>query len=178
MNEQDKQLIEKYLRYVKKRRIIIFIIIFVITSAGIIFFNINSYNSTIVSENIIKEEITENQEIENVTSNLSNTISEKKDEENVEKQEETLTETKPVVEKPKEVVETSKPNTTTSSSKKEVEQNKTKPSNKDFLFVDGYNMDNVTQAAQDYLKSYSYGGECIPIKDNEGVYLGMRVVFY
>lgn len=178
MNEQDKQFIEKYLRYVKKRRIIIFIIIFVITSAGIIFFNINSYNSPIVSEDIIKEEITENQEIENVTSNLSNTISEKKDEENVEKQEETITETKPVDEKPKEVVQTSKPNTTTSSTKKEVEQTKPKPSNRDFLFTDGYTMDNVTDAARDYLKSSGYAGECIPLKDNEGIYIGMRVIFY
>lgn len=178
MNEQDKQLMERYLRYVKKRRIIIFIIFFFITSAGIIFFNINSYNSSIISKNIIQEEIIENQEIENVTSNLSNTISENKDEDNVEKPKDTTTETKPVVEKPKEVVETSKPNTTTSSSKKEVEQNKTKPANKDFLFVDGYTMDNVTQVAQDYLKSSGYAGECIPLKDNEGIYIGMRVIFY
>ena len=39
-------------------------------------------------------------------------------------------------------------------------------------------MDNVTQVAQDYLKSYDFSGECVPIKDNEGVYLGMRVIFY
>ena len=39
-------------------------------------------------------------------------------------------------------------------------------------------MDNVTQAAQNYLKSYNWSGECIPIKDDEGVYLGMRVIFY
>ena len=178
MNEQDKQLIEKYLRYVKKRRMIIFIIIFVITSAGIVFLNINSFNSTIVSENIIQEEIIENQEDENVTNNLSNTISENTDEVKLEESKDTSTETKPVVEKPKEVVQTPKPNTTTSSTKKEVEQTKTKPSNKDFLFTDGYTMDNVTDAARDYLKSSGYAGECIPLKDNEGIYIGMRVIFY
>lgn len=53
-----------------------------------------------------------------------------------------------------------------------------KPKNKDFLFSDGYTMDNVTQAAQSYLKSFNWNGECIPIKDSEGVYLGMRVIFY
>ena len=53
-----------------------------------------------------------------------------------------------------------------------------KPKNKDFLFSDGYTMDNVTQAAQSYLKSFNWSGECIPIKDSEGVYLGMRVIFY
>ena len=53
-----------------------------------------------------------------------------------------------------------------------------KPKNKDFLFSDGYTMDNVTQAAQSYLKSSNWSGECIPIKDSDGVYLGMRVIFY
>lgn len=178
MNEQDKQLIERYLRYVKKRRIIIIIIVFVITSAGIVFLNINSFNSTIVSENIIQEEIIENQENENVTNNLSNTISENTDEVQLEESKDTSTETKPVVEKPKEVVQTPKPNTTTSSTKKEVEQTKTKPSNKDFLFIDGYTMDNVTDVARDYLKSSGYAGECIPLKDDEGIYIGMRVIFY
>lgn len=58
------------------------------------------------------------------------------------------------------------------------EQVSSKPANKDFLFTDGYTMENVTQAAQDYLKSSGHAGECIPIKDNEGIYLGMRVIFY
>lgn len=68
-------------------------------------------------------------------------------------------------------------------SKNESNENKekstnVKPSNKDFLFTDGYTMENVTQAAQEYLKSFNASGECIPIKDNDGVYLGMRVIFY
>ena len=55
---------------------------------------------------------------------------------------------------------------------------KAKPSNKDFLFTDGYTMDNVTDAARNYLKSSGYAGECIPLQDNEGIYIGMRVIFY
>ncbi len=39
-------------------------------------------------------------------------------------------------------------------------------------------MENVTQAAQEYLKSYDFSGECVPIQDDDGVYLGMRVIFY
>ena len=74
--------------------------------------------------------------------------------------------------------ETTKKENTQNTTSKENKNTSQKPSNKDFLFTDGYTMENVTQAAQDYLKSYSYGGECIPIKDNEGVYLGMRVIFY
>ena len=179
MNEQDLQLIERYLRYIRKRRIIIFILLFIlISTAGIFFYSFNLNTSNEINENIIQKETIENQENENVTNNLSNTISENTDEVQLEESKDIPNETNPVVEKPKETVQTSKPNTTTSSTKKEVEQNKTKPSNKDFLFVDGYNMDNVTQAAQDYLKSSGYAGECIPLKDNEGIYIGMRVIFY
>ena len=58
------------------------------------------------------------------------------------------------------------------------EQVSSKPANKNFLFTDGYTMENVTQAAQDYLKSSGHAGECTPIKDDEGIYLGMRVTFY
>lgn len=53
-----------------------------------------------------------------------------------------------------------------------------KPPNKDFLFTDGYNMENVTKYAIDYLKSSNYPGECLPLKDEDGVYIGMRVIFY
>ena len=178
MNEQEQELIRKYLRYVKRKRIIILSIIFFFISAGIIFFAINFKKIPLNNETIYQEEIKENTVNESVTNNISNTISENKDEGNVEKKEETTTETKPVVEKPKEVVETSKPNTTTSSKKEEVKTEKTKPSNKDFLFTDGYTMDNVTDAARDYLKSSGYAGECIPLQDNEGIYIGMRVIFY
>lgn len=62
--------------------------------------------------------------------------------------------------------------------KDQVQQISSKPNNKEFLFTDGYTMENVSQAAQDYLSSSGYAGECSPIKDNDGVYLGMRVTFY
>ena len=180
MDEQDLQLIERYLRYIRKKRIIIFVILFLlISSAGIIFYSFNLNTFSEINENIIQEEtIIENQENENVTNDLTNTISENTDEVQLEESKDTSTETKPVVEKPKDVVQTPKPNTTTSSTKKEVEQTKTKLSNKDFLFTDGYTMDNVTDVARDYLKSSGYAGECIPLKDDEGIYIGMRVIFY
>ena len=52
-----------------------------------------------------------------------------------------------------------------------------KPANKDFLFSEGYTMDNVTQAAENYLKSSGYAGKCTPLQDGEGIYIGMRVTF-
>lgn len=64
------------------------------------------------------------------------------------------------------------------SKKLNMKKTSLKPPNKDFLFTDGYTMDNVTEAAQNYLSSSGYSGECVPIKDDEGVYLGMRVNFY
>ena len=60
----------------------------------------------------------------------------------------------------------------------EVETNPKIPTNKDFLFVEGYTLENVSQVAQDYLNSFNASGECIPLQDEDGVYLGIRVVFY
>jgi hypothetical protein len=54
---------------------------------------------------------------------------------------------------------------------------KKKYPNKDFLFKDGYTMDNVTDAAYKYLKESGQPGRCIPLKDSDGVYYGMRVEF-
>lgn len=48
---------------------------------------------------------------------------------------------------------------------------------KDFLFKDGYTMDNVSDAAYAYLKASGKPGSCVPLKDSEGIYIGMRVVF-
>lgn len=49
--------------------------------------------------------------------------------------------------------------------------------NKDFLFSDGYTMSTVSEAAYNYLKESGKSGECIPIQDDEGLYIGMRVIF-
>lgn len=50
-------------------------------------------------------------------------------------------------------------------------------SNKDFLFKDGYTMQNVTEAASSYLRASGKSGKCIPLKNDEGIYIGMRVIF-
>lgn len=57
-------------------------------------------------------------------------------------------------------------------------QKETTYSNKDFLFSDGYTMSTVSDAAYDYLKSTGKSGECIPLQDDEGIYIGMRVIIY
>lgn len=180
MNEQDEILLNRYLKYIRKRRICLCSIIILIV-VGIISYNIYIINkdnfvkveNTVESKNeinIINESdtnfeentpdktIKENQqEFENKTTN-ENIINENEDE--TSKSEET-----------KEI-------TTSNKQKENQKKQEEKPTNKDFLFTDGYTMENVTQAAQEYLKSYNCKGECVPIKDNEGVYLGMRVIFY
>lgn len=50
--------------------------------------------------------------------------------------------------------------------------------NKDFLFSDGYTMSTVSDAAYEYLKKTGKSGECVPLKNNEGLYIGMRVIIY
>ena len=121
-------------------------------------------------ENIIKEEVkvennveikeqkveenTQTQNIENTTISNEKIETEKKEEDKKEKTEK---------------VENKKQESSPAVSKKY--------ENKDFLFKDGYTMENVTQAAQDYLKKSGQAGQCIPIKDNEGIYIGMRVIF-
>ena len=74
-------------------------------------------------------------------------------------------------------VESTPIQSTSTSTQKEETPKPQKPANKDFLFMDGYNMENVSQAAENYLKSSGYSGKCIPLKDDEGIYIGMRVVF-
>lgn len=73
------------------------------------------------------------------------------------------------------------PKTPSSSSNQQEQTTKSKNTkkypNKDFLFSDGYTMENVTEAAYSYLKKSGRKGSCIPLKNKEGVYIGMRVVF-
>lgn len=180
MNEQDEQLLIRYLQYRRKMKIIIFLIILFVVIASVILLKINFEKPT--DNTVIQENIIENSENEIVTNNLTNSISTVLDEVKEEKEVETITQTetkpKPVNENAEKVVETTKPTNNTSSERKEEDKKTNKPANKDFLFIDGYNMDNVTQAAQQYLKASGYAGECIPLKDNEGIYIGMRVVFY
>ena len=178
MNEQDEKILKLYMQDIKKKKIfcIISIIFFLIC---ISFFSYTKYHLFNQIDNSIQEEneiniINENITNQTTTSNsVENTVIKQKQKDEIPKEETQKEEKKEETSKQ----ETPQKNIQTTTSK----ENKTtsqKPSNKDFLFTDGYTMENVTQAAQDYLKSYSYSGECIPLKDNEGVYLGMRVIFY
>jgi len=175
MNEQEQQLINRYLRYVRIRRIIIFSIVIVIFLI-IIFIKSNVYNEMITSNVIIQEEITEIQD--DVTNNIINSISINSNKIKEEKKEKITNEEKIVTKdskKTNEIVETKK---SIKVENTDVNKVKEKPANKDFLFIDGYNMENVIQVAQDYLKSSGCAGECVPLKDEDGIYIGMRVIFY
>lgn len=57
-------------------------------------------------------------------------------------------------------------------------QSVTKPSNRQFLFSDGYNMGNVQSACSAALNSSGHSGACIPLQDSNGIYYGMELVFY
>lgn len=89
---------------------------------------------------------------------------------------------KPVEQQPTQQSTKTKSSTSSSSSNKQgnttnkSQSTKNYP-NKDFLFTDGYTMDNVTEAAYAYLKDSGKSGSCIPLKNSEGIYIGMRVVF-
>lgn len=171
MTEKEQEILDLYVKYLKKKRIIItFIIISVLVIGGLCikkFIIPNNENTIIEINNVIeKVEINENEK--------------ESKEENAVKQ---TSKSEPQLENPNQKEENTnikKIETKDESQKQETKHEKTslKPPNKDFLFTDGYTMDNVTQAAQNYLSSSGYSGECIPIKDDEGVYLGMRVNFY
>ena len=182
MNEQDEKVLQMYLKDIKKKKIVIvFFIIFLILS--VVFYGLyakykqSSSNMEIsIQEEIKNDIINENTLNEETISNIENTTLEEN------RVDETLKENANIVTKEENTKEQTqnktKENSQTSSKVDNSKKTNEKPANKDFLFTDGYTMENVTQAAQDYLKSYDFSGECVPIKDNEGVYLGMRVIFY
>lgn len=187
MDEKDKQILELYLKDLKKKRLFFFLII-IIFVVSMLFYGFYAKSKVSLNEvdNSIQEEIENNIINENITkeentTNNENTVDKENTESKVEKETKEDANEGTNDEKPKqETQEQAKANTQTNktSSESKEKDTKDKPANKDFLFTDGYTMDNVTQAALDYLKSKDYSGECVPIKDNEGVYLGMRVVFY
>lgn len=178
MNKQEAILLNRYLKYIRKRRICLCSIIMLIV-VGIIIYNLCNKDNFVKVENIIEDKNEINIINESNTSFEKNTpdkiVEENQEEfENKITNENIISESKEETSKSEETKEISIPNKQKENQKKQEE----KPVNKDFLFVDGYTMENVTQAAQEYLKSYNCSGECVPIKDNEGVYLGMRVIFY
>ncbi len=52
-----------------------------------------------------------------------------------------------------------------------------RPSNRTFLFSDGYDMESAPIACESALNSSSYGGSCTPLQDSEGIYYGMQLTW-
>ena len=79
----------------------------------------------------------------------------------------------------KKVTTTAKKQTVTTSKKnKKKKSSSSSYKSKDFLFEDGYTMANVSDVATDYLRKSGKAGECVPLKDADGIYIGMRVIIY
>lgn len=184
MNEQDEKLLEQYLKDIKKKNLLIVIIVVLIIGSVItfgVYFKTKKISSSNEQNNISYENeiniINDNETEENIVLNtieqenteVVNKVQEKKEVED----EQGEKENKVAQDNEKQNKQSEK-----SSKTSETKTTQEKPANKDFLFTDGYTMENVTQAAENYLKSFNASGECIPIKDSEGVYLGMRVIFY
>ena len=191
MDENDKKLLQLYKKDIRKKRIIVFLLILVfIGSFSLYYFYIdlkqltkesNSNNNEITSNSIELKDT--NEEININVTNESKT--QKTDENKTTGTTVNKVETEEIKEQINKDTNVDKKEDTTKKDNKQEETTEKvttnateKPKNKDFLFSDGYTMDNVTQAAQSYLKSSNWSGECIPIKDSDGVYLGMRVIFY
>ena len=180
MTEKEQEILDLYLKDLRKKRLIIaFIIICVIIIGGASakkYLTQNNVdvvsNENITQENVVND-VSNNTKVENVTQKTEEKKGETKDENTTKKEESTEVQKTEVKEETTKQESNSYKQTETKT-----EQVSSKPANKDFLFTDGYTMENVTQAAQDYLKSSGHAGECTPIKDNEGIYLGMRVIFY
>lgn len=178
MNEQEAILLNRYLKYIRKRRICLCSIIILIV-IGIAFYNLCNKDNFAKVENTIEDKNEINIINESNISFEENTP-DKIVEENQEEFENKITNENIISESKEETSKSEETKEISISNKQKENQKKLegKPANKDFLFTDGYTMENVTQAAQEYLKSYNCSGECVPIKDNEGIYLGMRVIFY
>lgn len=181
MTEQENELLEMYIRYIKKRNLIIFIIVFIVVALGVFgFYKIKSINNNVEESYLIEEVINEKNIIKEevkVENNIEN--KEQKVEENMQTQNiENITISNEKIETEKKEEDKKEKNEKVENKKQESSPAVSKKyENKDFLFKDGYTMENVTQAAQDYLKKSGQAGQCIPIKDNEGIYIGMRVIF-
>lgn len=65
-------------------------------------------------------------------------------------------------------------NSNTNNSTKE--QQKQEPTVKYFMFTDGYTMTNVVEECAKELKGSGRPGTCEPITDDNGIYLGMKLI--
>ena len=179
MNSQDKKLLELYLQERRKKRIILCLIILVIialSSISYMFYLMNTYTENGQTDSIINEidiDVTNTKVNEEKETNIPIFNTEK------ENNEVTKNEIIPLPEQTSnsKEIETTEPKNNLQE-EIEIETNAKIPINKDFLFTEGYTLENVSQVAQDYLNSFGVSGECIPLQDEDGVYLGIRVVFY
>lgn len=182
MTEQENELLEMYIRYIKKRNLIIFIIVFIVVVFCIFgFYKIKSISNNVEESNLIEEVVNEENIIKEEVKVENNVeINEQKVEENSKTQNienTTISNEKIEIENKKEEDKKEKTEKVENNKQESSPVVSKKHENKDFLFKDGYTMENVTQAAQEYLKQSGQAGQCIPIKDNEGIYIGMRVIF-
>lgn len=197
MDDEDKKLLELYQKNLRKKKIIMVVIAVVVVFIALIISSIYYKHSALNISKNTQEKIEETNEIENSKDEnvmgIQNEIIEENNivdtneveiiEDNNNQDEQINIQEQNIESK---IIEDTSENTELKETKvneikntnENKENTKVKLVNKDFLFTDGYTMDNVTQAAQDYLKSSGASGECIPIKDEEGVYIGMRVIFY
>ena len=56
-------------------------------------------------------------------------------------------------------------------------ENKLKPAGKEYLFSDGWDMSSAPNQCQIDLQNSGVSGSCIPIQDDKGIYLGMKLIF-
>lgn len=66
-------------------------------------------------------------------------------------------------------------NSSSLNEKSEQENTNKEPAVKYFMFEDGYNMGNVVEACASELKKSGRSGRCLPITDDNGIYLGMKL---
>ncbi len=69
------------------------------------------------------------------------------------------------------------PNGATSIAPPVIKPTPPKPQGKDFLFSNGYTIENVGNACQQELLNSGASGSCIPLRDSNGIYIGMRLQF-
>lgn len=98
----------------------------------------------------------------------SNNMSQKTLQITIVKKEEPVVDETPVIKE----TPTSKPQQPSNENKPKVE---TKPTIKYFMFTDGYNMGNVVEVCAEELKKSNRTGRCLPITDDNGIYLGMKL---
>lgn len=172
MDAQDKEILKLYLQYRRKRRflIIILIVVSLFLISGILIYKKNRISNININFDNQSNNINTDTTIEimgNLIEGSEEIIQENKETEELQKVEKQN--------KTKQIVKESPIINTDNIKKAKVKSDK--PKSKDFLFEDGYTMENVVGIAKEYLKSSNHSGKCIVLKDEDGVCIGMRVIF-